>query len=350
MTVDAASRESGTRRRRRGVLAAVLAAVTMMSAPAARAQSAADQATAEALFKQARELMAAGKFADACPKLAESERLDPSAGTLLNLATCYDKNGLIASAWVTYKEAATAAQKVNEPDRARLARNKAAELEPKLPMLTVTVGAGADRPDLVVKRDGEAVGRAAWGTAIPVDPGQHTIQASAAGHRTWTSHVDVAGTGARVSIEVPVLPEEAAAAPVPAGPAVRPVTTGSTGSPPATPESPGSTQRVLGLVAGGAGIAGLAVGSAFGILARGHRDDAGGHCTGTQCDATGISQLDQARSAATVATIGFVAGGVLLASGIVVYLTSPRGPTGTGLVVAPGAASSFAGLTLRGGW
>ena len=144
-----------------------LAAIALAIAPTqAFAQSASDQATAEALFKQARDLIAAGKYSDACPKLAESQRLDPGTGTLLNLATCYEKNGQIASAWVTYKGAVTAAQNANEADRAKLARTRAAALEPTLPTLTIVVLPAADRPDLRVTRDGETVGRVAWGTGL----------------------------------------------------------------------------------------------------------------------------------------------------------------------------------------
>jgi hypothetical protein len=107
---------------------------------------------------------------------------------------------------------------------------------------------------------------------------------------------------------------------------------------------------VLAVVAGGVGVAGLAVGGVFGFVAKGHNDDAAAHCAGSQCDATGISLLDQARSAATVSTVGFVAGGALLAGGVVLWLTAPRAPSSTGLVIAPGAAPSFAGLALRGAW
>lgn len=147
--------------------------VCAMLVPAlAHAQSVSDQAAAEALFKQARDLMAAGDYAQACPKLVESERLDPSAGTMLNLASCYEKNGQLASAWVTFKGAATAAQKANEPERAKLARGRVAKLEPRLPTLTITVAAEADLPGLVVTRDDEKVGRAEWGTPIPIDPGR----------------------------------------------------------------------------------------------------------------------------------------------------------------------------------
>jgi len=332
----------------RTLAAAAVAFAVALSPVAARAQSASDQATAEALFKQARDLMTAGHYPEACPKLAESQRLDPSAGTMLNLATCYEKNGQLASAWVTFKGAATAAQNANEPDRAKLARAKVAELEPKLATLTIAVAPAADVPGLVVKRDGEPVGRAGWGAPIPVDPGAHSIEASAPGRRPWQSQAVVQGPAAKASIDVPPLAEDGSP-PVPPPPGPAPAPPAAPPAPP-PPSSPGSTQRVLGVVAGVAGLGGIAVGSIFGLMAKSHLSDAGPHCNGTVCDTTGLSDLNDATSAATVSTIAFIAGGAVLAGGVVLYLVAPRGSPGTGLVVAPGSAGSVAGLTLRGGW
>jgi hypothetical protein len=326
----------------------VVAALTFATAlvpVVVHAQSTSDQAAAEALFKQARALMTAGHYAEACPKLVESERLDPSAGTMLNLATCFEKNGQIASAWVTFKNAATAAQRANEPDRAKLARSKVAELEPKLPTLTITVAPAADLPTLVVKRDGETVGRAGWGSPIPVDPGPHSIEASAPGRRSWQSQAVMEGPAAKATVEVPPLAEEG-------GP-----TTAATSSTPTTlvpappPSTPGSTQRVLGFVVGGVGVVGIGVGSVFGFIAKSHVNDSAPHCTGSVCDGVGVSALSDARSAATVSTVAFVAGGAALAGGVVLYLVAPRAASSsTGWVVTPGSAGAVAGLTLRGGW
>jgi hypothetical protein len=330
---------------------ALLAALVVLAPASVRAQSASDQAAATALFKQGRDLMAAGKYAEACPKLAESQRLDPGAGTLLNLATCYEKNGQIASAWTTYQDAASAAQKAGENDRVKAARAKVAELEAKLPTLTIVVPAPADRPDLEIKRDGAVVGRAAWGAPIPVDPGPHPIDASAPGRTPWHGQAQVAGPGAKASIEVPPLAE--ASAPPPIAPTPTPTPAPAAPAPaPVSPSRPsdGSTQRILGLVVGGVGIVGIGVGSAFGLIAKSKNDSTSGHCNGSVCDAPTISTLSDAKTDATISTIGFAAGGALLAGGVVLYLLAPSAPSSTGVRFTPGAAGSFAGLTVNGGW
>ncbi len=337
--------------RRTLAVALVLAAFTPS---VASAQTTTDPAAAEALFKQARQLMAEGKYAEACPKLAESQRLDPGTGTLLNLATCYEKNGQIASAWATPKSAATAAQNANELERAKLARTRAAALEAKLPTLTIVVPSAADRPDLTVTRDGEPVGRPAWGTPIPVDPGTHAVQASAPGRKTWQgqAHVDAAGT--KASIEVPALEPDVTAPAPSTSPAPA---TGATTAPPQpagaeapSTSSPGSTQRTIGLILGGVGIVGVGVGAAFGFIAKSDNDGVGGNCNQGVCNQQGLDSLDSAHTAATVSTIAFAAGGAALAGGALLYFLAPRASSGAGLVVVPSAGAHTAGLELHAGW
>jgi len=335
-------------------LAVALVVLAASTPSLARAQGTTDPAAAEALFKQARQLMAEGKYGEACPKLAESQRLDPGTGTLLNLATCYEKNGQIASAWAAYKSAATAAQNANEIGRAKLARSRAAALEAKLPTLTIVVPAAADRPGLTVTRDGEPVGRPAWGTPIPVDPGAHAVQASAPGRKTWQGQAQVDGAGAKASIEVPALePDATGAASTAATPGP---STGSTTSPaqpaaeaPST-SSPGSTQRTIGLILGGVGIVGIGVGAVFGFVAKSDNDGVGGNCNQGVCNQQGLNSLDSAHTAATISTIAFAAGGAALAGGALLYFLAPHASSGTGLVVAPAAGAHIAGLELHARW
>src|SRR5271154_1822433 len=104
---------------RRTVPVAVSLSLSMLAPGSAHADGASSKAAAQALFEEARQLMIDGKFGEACPKLEESERLDPGAGTLLNLGHCYEKNGQTASAWVTYKDAANAADLRHRSDWAR---------------------------------------------------------------------------------------------------------------------------------------------------------------------------------------------------------------------------------------
>src|SRR5687767_1891178 len=85
------------------------------------ARAGGNEAAAEALFGEAKKLAAQGKYAEACPKFAESNKLDRGAGTLIHLGDCYEKNKQTASAWATYKEAASAAQALGRKDWEKLA-------------------------------------------------------------------------------------------------------------------------------------------------------------------------------------------------------------------------------------
>src|SRR5258706_2634131 len=98
-------------RTRLWVRASIALSCTMLSAgvgeKVARAEATlADKAAAQTLFDDGRKLMAAGKFGEACPKLAESQTLDPGVGTPVNLADCYEPGGQTASAWTAFLEAA----------------------------------------------------------------------------------------------------------------------------------------------------------------------------------------------------------------------------------------------------
>src|SRR5262249_41226110 len=150
---------------------------------ATTARADADKATAEALFAEGRRLMAAGDYEAACPKLAASQKLDPGVGTMLNLADCHEKSGKTASAWVEFREVISSARAAGSKEREQLARTRAAALEKKLARLTITVdGAGAK---VQVTRDGVAIDHAAFGTAVPVDPGKHVVEATAPGKKGW---------------------------------------------------------------------------------------------------------------------------------------------------------------------
>jgi hypothetical protein len=109
--------------------------MTLASAFPARA----DMASAEALFEEARELFNAGEIAKACSKFAESQRLDPSPGTLLNLARCHREQGKTASAWAEYLAAKRAAETEGRADLVKEAARQADALRPTLSTMTLTM-------------------------------------------------------------------------------------------------------------------------------------------------------------------------------------------------------------------
>ena len=88
-------------RRRAFAMSAI--AVVLTAALAAHAGPN-EQRLAQALFDDARRLMDQKRYSEACPKLAESQRLDPGGGTLLNLAVCHAAEGKTATALVEYNE------------------------------------------------------------------------------------------------------------------------------------------------------------------------------------------------------------------------------------------------------
>lgn len=263
--------------------------------------------------------MDAKDYATACPKFAESQRLEPAPGTLLNLADCYEKGGQTASAWTTFKDAAKAAATRNRADWVATATQRAALLEPKLATLAITVA--GDLQTLKIERDGAAVERGAWGTAVPVDPGSHLLVASASGKKTWTRKVDVPATR-NVLVDVPILEADTAnAAPPPL--AKKSVLDEP---PPPPPAKDGSGMRVAGYVATGLGVVGLAVGTVTGVSALGKRSDAEAKCVSypSNCSADATGANDDAKKLATVSTVSLIAGGVLVAGGIVLIVIAPR--------------------------
>jgi serine/threonine-protein kinase len=287
--------------------------------------------SAQALFEEGRRLMAAGQYGEACPKLAESQRLDPGAGTLLNLALCYEKNEQLASAWATYNEAAADADRSGRPEWVKRGKDKAAALAPSLTTLSVTVPKNARIDGLEVTRDGQPISAAEWGVKVPIDGGDHVVEAHAPGHDAWTTHVSAPAKCGALTVSVPVLVRSSVA--------TKPdVTAPKPHDRPEKPAQKGSTQRTIGVVLGAAGVIGLGLGGGFALNAMSKHNAAKKDCSPDEarCGPQGLANYSDANGSADVATIAFIAGGALLVGGIVLYLTSPRGTVSTTALLRPG--------------
>jgi tetratricopeptide (TPR) repeat protein len=289
--------------------------VCALSAAWPRAARADDEAAAEALFLEGRKLADGGNWPEACEKFAASQRASPGAGTLLNLGDCYEHLGKTASAWVSFRNSLELAERAGRPDRAAQAKERIAIVEPKLARLKVT--AKKRVAGLTLKRDGQAIGAGALDVAIPVDPGDHVVEAAAPGVETWKTSVTLVA-GETTEVEVPVLAERDAGASSGDGPPLRPI----------------------GYAVGSAGVIGVVVGTVFALSARSKWDEAQrDHCRGTVCDRVGGALASDAKSSGNVATVAFVLGGVALAAGAtLIVLGAPSDPRSARLRVGPGSA------------
>lgn len=236
--------------------ALVLLLCVALGATHARAEtSTADRVAAEALYEEGRKLFNDARYAEACGKFEESQRIDPGVGTLLYLGSCREKGGKLASAWISFREAATAARAANQPDREKTALRLAEAVEPRLARLQIVVPPEHDLPGLQIRRDGNVVGRGLWGSAIPVDLGVHALEFSAPSRRTATLSLTIDKEGQTVTFRLPALDAEAApaasVAPATSSPPVAPVST--LPDPPLAASPSPSSGRTLALVVGGVG-------------------------------------------------------------------------------------------------
>ncbi|MCL2448723.1 MAG: hypothetical protein FWD17_07245 [Polyangiaceae bacterium] len=211
---------------------------------------------------------------------------------------------------------------------------------------------GHDLVDVRVRMDGEIVGESLDGTAIAVDPGQHTFSFEATG-RPPVEESLVVSEGEKDRREIVTLPsgEAPSATAQPAG--------GSEAAPDAPPvpgQSAGRVQRTAGIVIGAVGLLGLGVGGVGWGLAASRWSKARADCNGqlvscTYAGTPGARAEKAANTFATVADVGFIAGGALVVGGVVAFLTAPKGirrEPRSAVEVLPWAAPAASGLTVRG--
>lgn len=316
----------------RGSVLAIVMFIGLHTQTVHAQRSAADKAAAEGLFDQGLALMREARFREACVRLEQSQALDRGIGTMLYLADCYDQLGRTASAWALFREAASEARAAGQADRAQSANERARELEPKLARLSVETSPGGALPGLVFSIDGTAQPLGMWGVALPIDPGEHKVEARAPGYTPWSTDTQVAAAQA-ATVTIPLLSRDLSAATAPA-----PATVSSGASGPlarddvssprsdALPAQRSALTKGLAFGIGGAGVVAAGVGIAFGVQAINKNDDAKEFCPGggTRCsDKRGVTLTDEAQTAATLANSLVIGGAVLAAAGVVLYFYHP---------------------------
>lgn len=257
------------------------------AAPGARAE-------AEKLFREGKKLYDAGKYKEACEALAASDTLDPAIGTLGLLAACHEKQGRLLDAWKEYlgtKERAEA----KRDERAAYAAERAQAVKARLSKITIE--SRDDATKLEITRDGEGIPPSLIGVAVPVDPGEHVVLARNAKQKEWKTVVNLK-EGEANTVVIPSFE-----------------TMNTASGPP----------RWLSYAAFGVGLAGVAAGAAAGGIALAKNADSNDPAVCAKA-APSCAPRDTARTAATVSTISFAAGGGFVGLGLVLFLLSKPAP------------------------
>jgi hypothetical protein len=296
----------------------------------AEAETPAQQAAR--LFTEANALADVGRYAEACPKLEQSQKLDPGIGTQFNLADCYEHTGRPVASYRAFRQVEVTARSAGKTERADAAHQRAETLEPSLPQLVIAAKNVVGLPRLAVTVDGESVDKASYDHPFPVEAGLHVLEAAAPGKITWVSSVKVEPAG-RAEVAVPALAD------IP---------------PPATRGKPWSAQKTIAVVTGGLGVVGLGVGAVAGIMSIVANGTAKSACGNrSRCsDPAGINDWSNATVDGNVSTVGFIAGGVLVAGAVTLWLTAPYGArshrsTGS-IVVVPSVGPGGGALAAQG--
>ncbi len=274
-------------------------------------------------------------FRAACPKFRASYEVDPKASTLLNLGTCYERNGQTASAWGAFSSAVVAARRAGREEWALQAEERVKALEGRLVRLTVTVPLEARAEGLVVERDTTRLSESEWGLAMAVDPGEHVIRAHAEGHVPWSARVTVVEGTRLAPVAVPKLALERRSPGVVA-----------VGGPARTPKY-WTPARVGGATLAGAGLVGLGLGAALAVVAKGKYDSSTALCRpGIACASDqAVKDNSAAFDLATGATVATVVGAVASVAGVGLFLWAPDKKS-YALQVTPGRG--YAGIAAGG--
>lgn len=288
------------------VAAGALAFVTLVTS-AAHAQSTNDEMLAQSLFDEGRTLMDAGRYSEACPKLAESQRLDPGAGTLLNLAICHESEGRLATAYTELNASVSLAAKDGRKDRESIARKHLAALTPRIPHVSIHVTEEVD--GLEVRLDGGPVRKPAWDVVTGVDPGWHQVEAEAPGFPLYREQFLVQAQDNRV-ITIPSLRHSQEVAQPVADARVMMVPTDRSAA-----KSTGRTHplRIVATAVGTISLIGATVAGVGWLAARTTRDD---ECMPERkfCSSEGLDATSRERTYGAVALAGLGLGVVAFAS------------------------------------
>jgi hypothetical protein len=350
---------SGTFLRTRPFVASAVLSVYLLGVTSpAFAQSDEQRAGARTLATEGAQAFNEGRFKEAVDLFTKAESLMHAPPHLLFAARAHAKLGQFVRAREAYMKIVKEQLSPNAPQAFRDAQAAAEEerkqVEPHIGRLTVRVEGAEGAKDLVVAVDGQPISSVLIGVPQPTDPGDHTVTATATGFKATPVTASLKDAGqAAVSIKMEVDPTAAAPTSAPAtavpGGTVPLVSTAPTGSPPSDSGTTGGADglRLGSYIGFGVGAVGLALGTVFVLKSASKRKDADSAAAQfVSCDASGcvatvegakkVDALDsEARSAKTIGIVGYVVGGLGVATGVTLFVLSNKKDESKSAFVAP---------------
>jgi hypothetical protein len=306
----------------------VLVAGLLAASPARAQVSDADRATARTLAQKGQEALEAGDFPTAADRFAKADAIIHAPTLVFGLAMA--QKGL--GKWVKARELLEQILREGVPKGSppawsaalKDAEKELAALKPKIPTVAVTV-AGA--PSAEVTIDGAAV--PAGGAARPLDPGPHTIRATAPGMKPAESKLTLA-EGRAETVTLALVPADGAPAPEPA-------------AAPEAPASPRPWQKPAGFAGIGVGGALLVVGAATGTVALSKHAALAKVCTDGRCKGQ-QDAIDSYNAMGNASTATFILGAAFAATGVALVVTAPKPAAGSSAWIAPVIGLGHAGV------
>jgi hypothetical protein len=316
--------------------------------------SAADVAGARLLAVEGIKLANAGNCRDAVEKLSRAQSLHPAPTILGRLGECQVAIGKLVEGTENLRRVVRELLPHGAPPafvkaRARADRVLTASAR-RVAHLRIVMSAPPEAK-VVFTVDGEPVRAEFVGADRPTDPGAHVVEATARGYLKASENVSLLeGALGTVTITLKADPSAKAQEQEPSSDAARQALAPTPKAAPA-PTAPAGPSRVPAVVALAAGGVGLAVGAVFGGLALGKRGSLDSECNPSKvCPSSSQGTLDALHTTSTVSTIGFIAGGVGVAVGVVLlFVPSAHRAPGKeqGLVLQPYVGPTGAGLAGR---
>jgi hypothetical protein len=326
--------------------------LSLLGVAHAEEDSATETAAARTLAVDGLKLAQAGKCEEAIPKLERAEKLHHSAIVLSRLGECQVSEGKLVEGTEMLRKVLREPLPANPSPALSKAYERAQTVldsaKPKIAGLTVAI-AVPPGAELRLTVDGAVVANTLVDSELPADPGDHVVEASAPGYLKASARVTLGSADKKtVTLKLEADPNAPATA-VNAGPEANPgpvqqatpVAAATAAAPPsAAPHK--SPNRAPAFISWGVGLAGVGVGTAFGVMAMKDKHALEGQCPNNSCPPSSGGDVDSAKQKGNISTIAFAVGGAGLVLGTVLYFTMGSGSSESHASSPP--ARGFAGL------